>query len=543
MLKTKAKTVTFTILMSSILLSSCSLGLNNQGVPQQVVGESSSLYYTVNQGDISASLIGTGQLVPIKATSLYFNNVSGPVSQLNYSLNDTVKKGSLFAQILPTEIENKISMQRIVVQKGKGRLRLLLDGNGEVAELRKSIELTKLDLESKREQKKNLPKETELAINKAKLVLEQYEVEKSSTMKSQELAEIEQRNVEDAVRRIEIRLEQVQNQIQSSIVALEREQLVYDNLIANAGSAEDIKIAAIRLEQAKLSLSNSEKDKAITELDLKLALVPTEQYKMDQAALGLEGVTKSIEGAGLTLDEIKKNSDQKMKLLDQGIQETKIQIDLLNLRLNQALKEHEFNTRQAKLDQESAELTLSMLEQNLLNSKLYAPVDGVVSYMSNVSITDNLSISHLLAKIADPNQLALKLTAIDAKYISDVSTAVLVIGSKKYDVELYTPQPGDALYQNSAVPNNSNLSNLFVKFKGEVPKLKFEESVQVQLEVVKENVLLVPKSNLKVESGKVMVDVQRNNEIVTVEITRGIESDVNIEVANGLEVGDQIVRR
>lgn len=551
----KMKMVSVTIGLAAILpLTSCQLGLNRQAPNEQLfateVGVSSN-YYTVEKGTALTTLIGTGKIVPTKTTSLYFNNVSGPLSMLNFGLNDQVKKDDLFAEIMPTDIQNRIEAQRIVVEKGKARLELLRSDPTNIYEVEKSIELTQMQLVNLLEEQKDLPFDNKLSLEKARLALEQFQSQMKSTLLSKDLAELDMQQDEGTIEKLKIRLEQADNEIASAEAAVNQQKMVYDELVKTGASQNDISLAEIRLEQLELSLANSKKNQQIAELDLELALAQNGQseealtraaLRIQQADLGLESIQKSIDIAEMTIEQVNRSNDKAVRATERSISETKIRLEQLKLQLASLTKNLDYDLLQAEFDQQSAELSLRLLEENLANSKLYSPVDGVVAQLGNYSITDMIGSGQLLARIADPSKLVFEFTGTDAKYVTEASRAVLTIGVDQYDVELYKPQPGDSFLQNTYTSLDS-AGNVYVKFKGDIPALKFDELVQAQLEVEKQDVLLVPKTNIRVENGKILVDMLKDKEIATTEIVRGIETDTAVEVMNGLKAGDQVVIR
>src|SRR5690606_9824699 len=127
------------------LQTSCTMAPVNQQTtfdPTAVQGAGiSSNYYTVEKGTAVTTLLGNGMIVPTKTTSLYFNNVSGPLEKINFGLNDAVKKDDLFAEIKPTDILNRIELQRIAVEKGKARLEFLKTKPADTKKADKGIEL------------------------------------------------------------------------------------------------------------------------------------------------------------------------------------------------------------------------------------------------------------------------------------------------------------------------------------------------------------------------------------------------------------------
>lgn len=538
-------------------LTSCALGSNSTSAPAEnsIVASKivSSNYHTVEKGTALTTLIGTGKIVPTQTTSLYFNNVSGPLHKLNFGLNDQVKKNDLFAEIMPTGIQNRIEAERLTVEKGKARLKLLRSNPTDIQEILKSIELTQSELTNLLDEQKNLPVDNALTLEKARLALEQLGSQMKSSLLSKELAELDGKQDEGAVEKVKIRLDQIKNEITSAESAIAQQKLVNEDLVKTGASQNEIKLASLRLEQLELSLTNSKKNQEIAELDLQLAHgtqntegtendLSKSDLRIKQAELGLESIRKALEIAELSLEQVARSSDENIKATKAEISSTKTRLEQLRLQLASLTKNNEFNLLQAEYDQKSAELSLKILEENLANSQLYSPVDGVVSQLGSYSITDMIGNGQLIAKIADTSKLVFQFTATDARYVTEASRAKLTIGVEEYDVEIYKPQPGDSFLQN----NNTNMNDqnhLYVKFKGQIPDLKFEELVQAQIEVEKQDVLLVPITNVRVENGKILVDMLKGKEIVTTEIVRGIETDTMVEVMNGLKVGDQIVLR
>jgi multidrug efflux pump subunit AcrA (membrane-fusion protein) len=543
-----------------LALASCSLSLNKSQDVKKVANTTnttnttyqidSSNYDEVIKGNVSTTLSGIGQLVATKTTSVYFTNVSGPLSKLNFKINDQVKKGDLFAEILPTDIQYRLELQKVLVEKG--RLKLAQMDDSQIKDLKKSIELTQMDLVTLLQQQETQPSKNETALKKAKLALEQFQSQMNTT---------EQAN-QNNIQKLKIRLEQIDNDIASAKGAIDPQQYAYDQLVGNnkivetddhslaiegpGGSrtllpdstAREIKTAKIKLEQLKLSLSNAEKNRAAAELDLKLAMAPQDQTDINS-------IQKSIDAAQLSLTEISKTNVERLDEIAQGIQKNKVRLEQLKLELEITQKNDKDNRQQSVLDQKSAELTLANLEQSLANSKLYSPVNGIVSFLDNISVTDIVNSGQLVAKIADPNKLVIQLTAADAKFVTGAKAVTLTIGADKYEVELYTPQAGDLLNQSNSGKDAGSTasSNIYATFKNKFPPLKFGDNVQAQLDLVKNDALVVPKTDVRVENGKILVDVLQGKEIKTVEITRGIETDTQVEVVGGLNLGDKIVRR
>lgn len=354
-----------------------------------------------------------------------------------------------------------------------------------------------------------------------------------------------------AVEKGKLRLQQMDgSDIDKLKLEVELAQMQLEDLIeAEKETAQKnewaLKKAELSRQQSQIQLESSEKSKQIAEAEAAAAKdgASTQmKLRLEIADLSMRSAQLSIDVADLTLEEIRKSNDQKAKDLAREIERSKLRLENLKSQLATAQKNLGLSQKQAELEQQTAELTLKQLEQSLQNSKLYVPVDGVVSFMSNVTATDIVSSGQLLAKIANPNELVLQFTALDAKYVTEATSATLMIGGEKYEVDIYTPQPGDLLEQGTTNATN-NMSSLYLKFKQQPPELKFNDLVQAQLEVKKDKALVIPKTSIRIENGKILVNVLRDKEVVSVEIARGIEGEQTVEVVNGLVKGDRIVRR
>ncbi|WP_281884323.1 hypothetical protein [Paenibacillus sp. YYML68] len=564
------------VIGSSMLLSSCSVfdleaapaATEKQADAKKTAPKVVKEFKVVEKGSVSATLLANGQIVPSRTVSMYFTNVSGPLSQLNYNVNDQVKKGDFFAEILPTEIESRIALQQLVVEKGKLRLEQL-DDPSQLEELKKSIELAELELVFLKEQQTLQPEKNEAAIQKAQLAIEQFQIQMNETKRSKEQSKEQQQATID---KLNIRLTQIDNDIKAAKANMEAEQLNHDKLVGvwcnqecdkriveienhqlvlqvyegsrfyiPESNARLIKDSKLKLQQHKLSISNLEKNRLTAELDLELAL--NAQKQSNESFAQVESIQKSIDSAQLSLVDIGRTNVERVGSLQQDIQLKQARLEQLKLQLETTKRTLAGTKRQAELDQQTAELTLGQLQQNLSNSKLYSPADGIVSYLDNKSVTDIVSSGQLLARVADPNSLVFQMTAKDAKYMKDFRTGTVTVGTVKYEVELYTPQPGDSLDAGSNDTGANGLGTITVKFKKDSPELKFGEIIQVQLSVTKDDVLLVSKTDVRVENGKILVDVLKNEETVTVEVERGIETDTHVEVVAGLSQGDKVIRR
>ncbi|MFZ3102553.1 MAG: hypothetical protein WA131_08400 [Desulfitobacteriaceae bacterium] len=361
------------------LISGCG-GL--QGVSAQKNAENSNSNngmrtVEVKKGNVGTIISGSGSFVPIKLTSLFYNDLSGPLKKVYVKTNDGIKAGDTVAEIDPQSITKQIINQNLTVQLSKIR-----------------------------------------KLQNAESIL---------------------------------------------------------------SSARSLKLAQINLEQA--TKLNKEK--------------PTDQNSLELA--------------------------KQQILYDQAVSADK------NTKWNKDLADMQY-----KLD----ESNMTDLNTKLANSALKSPVDGIVTFVENLSETEMVGSGRVIARIVEPKNIVLQMLATDARYIQNVKNGVLTIGLEKYEVELYTSQPGDQLNQASSDPKTNN--RIYLKFGDKMPKITLENIVNATLEINKSNVLIVPKAAVRDVNGKTVVDIYQGNIVNTVDIVRGLEKDGNVEIISGLKEGQTV---
>lgn len=376
----KATIVTNTILIMLFLLilSGCA-GLQGGSAQQNPDTLKNGMRTAeVKNGDIGATISGSGLFVPAKLTSLFFNNLSGPLKKLHVKTSDKIKAGNPVAEIDSQTINQQIADKEMTMQLWKIR--------------------------------------------------------------------------------------QLQNA---------------ENIVV---SSRNLKLAQMNLDQANLRYLENPSEENSNEL-------AKQQILYDQAV------------------SADKNTNWNKDIVD----------------------------IQSKLDENS----LNELKNKLADCVLIAPVDGIVTFVENLSETEMVNSGRVIARIAEPKNIVLQMLTSDSRFIQNVKNGVITIGSEKYDVELYTPQAGDLLNQASANQNTNN--RIYLQFGDRMPEFDLDTPVSAKLEIKKSNVLIVPKTALRDLNGKTVVDVMKGNLVDTVDVVRGLEQDGNVEIISGLEAGQTVV--
>ena len=551
----KRGTVAVMLIPLMTVTSSCSLDLEKAGIEKSVAAAAKQAgveVYEVKKGSISATVTGLGVLVPSKTTSLYFKDVSGPLSRLYVNLNDQIKAGAVVAEILPDDLQYRIGQQELTVQKVKIRLGQIDD---DIVNLKKSIESAQIDYTRIQQKGESYPENSATAIRKAQLSLEQINVQLSSSEKSKILAELDLKSIEEqqqglTVEKAQLRLQQINNDIESLKYSIELEQMSQnklEQLISQNPTIENQdnhKRSSLRLEQLRLQLNSAEKSKRMAEIDLKTSegklnelTLEKAKIRLQQASDQIDSVYKSLEAAQLAYNQTVQANIEQANLNADDFQKAQIRMDQLRTQLRSTEK----GRLLAEIDLKSAELTLKDLKSRLENSKLTAPMSGVVTFVEKIAETELISGGKTIAKIADPKNIVFQMAAADGRYVQAIKNATLILGQEKYQVDGYVPQPGDHLEVQTSDPKLQN--RFYLSFTGKTPGTKIGETVEAKLEIKKSDALLIPKSSVRESNGKATVDILSGNEIKSVEIIRGLEQGQLVEVVRGLEAGDKVVLR
>lgn len=199
---------------------------------------------------------------------------------------------------------------------------------------------------------------------------------------------------------------------------------------------------------------------------------------------------------------------------------------------------------QARLDLELQKLKLDEIKEELAKAKLVSPIDGVVVYKTSTNEGEMLSAYQTVVRVADPKKLELQFAeddyARDKIYAFTLGTKVKVtIDGKVYDGEVVmTPydMPADA-------PSDmKRVVRIKVDYLPDTVKLGHMADIRLDIDK-KEDVIVIPKrlvlSTLTKKQVQVLEDGIKKEKL----IETGLETDTEVEVVNGLTVGELIIDR
>ena len=221
-----------------------------------------------------------------------------------------------------------------------------------------------------------------------------------------------------------------------------------------------------------------------------------------------------------------------------NIEQQKIEVE--KARINYELSTLPASSKERQLlgvEYESQKLKLKQYQEDLDKTRIYAPFDGVVTFVTNAAVGDNIAQRSAVVTVAYPAKMILTCTTND--YLKfPVGTVVLVTNGKD-------------TFQGTIVANSSMANSIITdkSFKGIAVRCTNPPATvtigsygQVELVVQEKNdIIVIQKSLISKYGGKqyvdVLVDGVKRERLVEV----GIESSSEAEITSGLQVGDLLV--
>lgn len=193
----------------------------------------------------------------------------------------------------------------------------------------------------------------------------------------------------------------------------------------------------------------------------------------------------------------------------------------------------------ARLDVESCQIRLDSLRRALAESQLLAPIDGDVTYITNLKTGDYVETYATVVTVADPLKLQLRYAE---DRVGDFSTGMQVqvtVDRKDYKGEVVmTPVdlPVDA--------KEELKDTVLIKVDGLPEGVRIGQDAQI-LAILdhREDTIVLPKYALNKNFGRTYVNVLKNNIREERDIEVGIQSETEFEVLKGLELGEAVIVR
>jgi multidrug efflux pump subunit AcrA (membrane-fusion protein) len=293
-------------------------------------------------------------------------------------------------------------------------------------------------------------------------------------------------------------------------------------------AAIDDKIANVNAQKIDLAITNMNKSVELSKIDLDSSANTVNRTK---------SILNSIKSPTTNEEKVALNTAQAD--YDKAVKENQKAKLVYEQNLNQ-LTSLKLEKQNANNTASSRALKTQALQKSLENCKLVANTPGKVTFVDNVSLKDFIVSGRVIAKIVEQKNFVLQFKSTNISDFTSGMKLKLKINGDTYNGAVYEPASGDLIKPEDSSVQNKTL--VYFSLEEQIKSLNLGDRTSVSVSTEKkENVIVVPKSAVTGEGDRFTVKKYNDGKIETVEIVKGIETDSNVEVKDGLKVGDKIV--
>jgi len=202
------------------------------------------------------------------------------------------------------------------------------------------------------------------------------------------------------------------------------------------------------------------------------------------------------------------------------------------------------NLRIREIDLEKEQMSLDSMEARLENTRIYAPMSGIVSFQDNKETNENVSAYEEILSIQDPTQVQLVYTASQSKDLLALQIGMpLNIHYRGVDYE------GELLQTPSSIPAGAdprkaemNAVRLIIGIKDPPEDVQLGHAAQITIPLQqRENVIVLPRSAVRSYMNRTYVQVLEGELRKDVDVEVGLSTPTEVEIVKGIEVGQIVV--
>lgn len=212
------------------------------------------------------------------------------------------------------------------------------------------------------------------------------------------------------------------------------------------------------------------------------------------------------------------------------------QYSLIDNEARRILEKNQFD-----LDKSIADVEISNI--SLRYSSLVSPIDGIISDLDVTLPNINITPSTATFTVIDPDSMIFK-ADIDESDIGKITHQMPV----KIILDAYPNETIDSMIDlvslTSVTTSGGGTAFPIEMVLPKNEKMKYKIGMNGDISIIvneKKGVLSLPLTAVNKEGNKSYVQVLENGKPKKIEITTGLETDENIEIINGLTLGDEIV--
>ncbi len=262
---------------------------------------------------------------------------------------------------------------------------------------------------------------------------------------------------------------------------------------------------------------------------------------------------QQIREAEADYDYKRLNYERKVKLVDREftsqdeVDLAKSQMEAADAKLARLQEEYRTQSEVMQAQVEEIEAQLKVLDIRLSYTRIYAPIDGVVSDITiqeGETIVTGLQVANLVT-VLDPTRLELWI------YVDETDVGRVTVGQPvEYYVDTYPDRlfhgTVDKIYHQPIVKDNIVYYPAIMPVKQEdAAFLRPQMTAYVRLVYEeKKNVVMVPNAAIKFEAGtQVVYRLEGTKKVKPVAVTIGVRGEEHSEILSGVEEGDTVATK
>ena len=504
---------------------------------------------------ISDEISMSGKVIASQQQNLYFTCDKGRLKEISVTSGDKVKAGDVLATIETNDLDNKISMQQLEVEKAK----IQYDAAGGSSNIDLQIAIQQIEVDNAQIQCDQAGVTTDidlkislqnLEVSKAQLLfdtagnqtdlelqiaLQKIEVNSASILYSAVAGtadidaqiELQKLNIAEAQAKFDATTAGTSENTLASIT-LQQQQLQLSTLIsqkarATSASAFDKSLAANSLAQQQLKLDalNAQKGSFSSYVDKDVA-----SFNLKEQQLQLDALNAQKNSTSTSTDKT---------LADNHLKEQQLQLNELLAQKNGTSKNTEKSL--ALINLKEQKIMLDALTAQKAGSTITAPFDGEITYTCKNNLGDVIDGYTTIATICDPTTLIVATNDQLASGFSVGGDATIVLrdNSTTGATVIETPTTIDSKSEYAAYS--------FLSFSGDIPaSIKYGTNVMIKYVTQhKDNAIVVPKKYVVSSNNRKYVVVLEDGLRTEKDVAVGITNDTDAEIVTGLKVGDLII--
>lgn len=282
-------------------------------------------------------------------------------------------------------------------------------------------------------------------------------------------------------------------------------ELLTDNIV-NSVQQQQITLSKSKITLDNLRISNQKQEEA---LKAEISSLKKEYSNMKE----LSGVYSNKD-----LQDMQDKINEKQSSYDSMIKTDKN---------NVALSENDVKLNQLQMDR---------LNQELADSRIVSPIDGVISYVTDIKVGDNIEAYDTVVRISDPNDLNLSYGEDQISYFMLGAKVNIKCNNKDYT--------GTVVQTPSSVPEDvdESLKNTVLIKPEKITGIKIGDIADISLLLEKkENTIVIPKSALQSMGTRRYVYIMENGIRIERDVETGAENQSEVEILKGLSEGDKLI--